>query len=311
MNPHATSFHPAAARPRSQEDVHNGEQQIAEMEQARDDMVIVFDDGSEGSEEDLPSPHSSAPRGLVNLNELRVIHRHAADPAAGEDQAAAAWWGQADQHLDQVHSVKDFWRVFSDDREAQGAMMTYNYMYPHGQHHQPTIDNKDSNDNDMKRRRREQQLHEVLGDVRRYIQTRMHPVQAAYLGSGPELFDEAGSGFNLQASLGPARTRGALCVFHWFHPEEVAGAMGQPISFTVLLGPPPLSPFSSASSPQRRGRQAASPPRLGSRGPTTAATTTAAASPGRRAAPTATTTPARRQRTASASGSPTPQERRQ
>lgn len=309
MNPHATSFHPAA-RPRIQDDVHNGEQQIAEMEQASDNMVIVFDDGSEGSEEDLPSPHSSAPRGLVNLDELRSIHRHySADPAAGEDQAAAAWWGQADQHLDQVQSDKDFWRVFTDDREAQGAMMTYNYMYPHGEH-QPTIDNKNNsndndNDNDTKRCRRQQQLHEVLGDVRRYIQTRMHPVQAAYLGSGPGLFDEAGSGFNLQAALGPARTRGALCVFHWFHPEEVAGAMGQPISFTVLLGPPPLSPFSSSSSPQRRGRQAASPPRLGSRGPTTAAST------GRRAAPTSTTTPARRQRTASASGSPTPQERRQ
>jgi hypothetical protein len=294
-------------------------------------MVIVFDDGSAGSEADLPPPsQGSAARGLVNLDELRNIHQQHGQAEAQPQ----AWWTQAERHLDLVHSVKDFWRVFSDDGEAQGAMLAYNYMYPHvDQHPHPTTAalrggsstvQRDEEREDrmitchattaatdgevqMLNRAKEdsgdartQQLHEVLRDVRRFIQTRMHPVQATYLGTTGDLFDSAGSGFNLQATLGPARTRGALCVFHRFHPAEVEGASGQPISFTVLLGPPPLmaSPSSSSSaSPQRR--RSRSPPRMGSRGPL-----------GRAAA--AASTPARRQRTMSASASsPASHERRQ
>lgn len=309
MNPNASSFFPSSTR----RSPARGEEPF---QQEQDEMVIVFENGSEGSERDLPTPtRTGPPRGILLLDELREIHRQ-------RGRQLSPW--ARTEVFEEVRTAKDFWRVFADDEEAQGVLLAYNYMFPHvddeaddkdqrrswmrmatddqpnGEEDDPNKENgssaagNHSADNDQQGRRRQVKLlHEVLQDVRRYIQMRMHPVQEKYLGSGPDQFDEAGSGFNLQTALGASRTRGALRLFHFFHPQPVESGMGEPISFTIILGPPPSA--SPSGSPLRRGAPARlgqpSPPRFGSRGPL--ATSSPSASAHR----------ARRQRTLSASSS--------
>ncbi len=176
------------------------------------DMMIVVNDGTEPAQ-DLFN-FRATPKGLSLMEELREQTR--------QREPTFPW----ENLFQDIHNDKDLRTVFSE-KELQGLMLMFNYLYPVS---------GDVQEREMKEKNeRYGRIYMLLDDFRTYIRIRMHPVQTEFLSTRP--FEKAECAYDLRKSLGTERLRGALRLFNFFHPHEVQHGSTEPISFTGTYSP--------------------------------------------------------------------------